>query len=240
MEPISHILFVDDDRGIRGLVGEYLERNGYRVSLAGDGGQMDSILARHSPDLIILDLMLPGVDGLTLCRELRARSSIPILILTAKGDPIDRILGLELGADDYVTKPFEPRELLARIRNILKRTSSKEFESGREVIYRFDGWTLDTRTHQLISPDSVDVPLSTSEYRLLLVFLKHHNRVLTRDKLMDLLKGREPDAFDRSIDLRVSRLRQKLKDDARSPRMIRTLRNEGYIFVSKLDGSSAS
>jgi two-component system OmpR family response regulator len=235
METTTHLLIVDDDRDIRTLVGEYLERQGYRVSLAADGAQMESVLSKHPIDLVLLDVMLPGTDGLTLCRELRSRSQIPILMLTAKGDPIDRILGLELGADDYVTKPFEPRELLARIRNLMKRISPQDSLRELESSFRFAGWTLDTRSHELTAPDGIDVPLSTSEYRLLLVFLKNPNRVLTRDKLMDLLKGREPDAFDRSIDLRVSRLRQKLRDDARAPKLIRTLRNEGYIFVAKFE-----
>jgi two-component system OmpR family response regulator len=235
MQDLKHILFVDDDLEIRNLVGEYLERNGYRVSLAADGAQMQSILAKRPIQLVILDLMLPGVDGLTLCRNLRTVSDLPIMILTAKGDPIDRILGLEIGADDYLTKPFEPRELLARIRNLFKRSTSQKTPSESDLIYRFAGWKLETQLHQLTSPEGVDVALSTSEYRLLLVFLTHANRVLSRDKLMDLLKGREPEAFDRSVDLRVSRLRQKLNDDARSPRIIRTLRSEGYMFIAPIE-----
>jgi two-component system, OmpR family, response regulator len=235
MQDLKHILFVDDDLEIRTLVGEYLERNGYRVSLAADGAQMQSILAKRPIQLVILDLMLPGVDGLTLCRNLRTVSDLPIMILTAKGDPIDRILGLEIGADDYLTKPFEPRELLARIRNLFKRSTSQKTPSESDLIYRFAGWKLETQLHQLTSPEGVDVALSTSEYRLLLVFLTHANRVLSRDKLMDLLKGREPEAFDRSVDLRVSRLRQKLNDDARSPRIIRTLRSEGYMFIAPIE-----
>jgi two-component system, OmpR family, response regulator len=235
MQDLKHILFVDDDLEIRTLVGEYLERNGYRVFLAADGAQMQSILAKKSIQLVILDLMLPGVDGLTLCRNLRTVSDLPIMILTARGDPIDRILGLEIGADDYLTKPFEPRELLARIRNLFKRSISQNARSEPYLIYRFAGWTLETQLHQLTSPEGVDVALSTSEYRLLLVFLTHPNRVLSRDRLMDLLKGREPEAFDRSVDLRVSRLRQKLNDDARSPGIIRTLRSEGYMFIAPIE-----
>ena len=237
METQSHILVVDDDREIRALVGEYLKKNGYRVSLAADGKQMLTVLEESRIHLVVLDLMLPGKDGLSLCRDLRTRSSLPVLMLTAKSDPFDRVVGLEMGADDYLVKPFEPRELLARIRSVLRRTQAlpTHLEPQPPHRYHFAGWVLDAGSHQLISPQAVVVTLSGAEYRLLQVFLTHPNRVLTRDQLMDLLQGRDADHFDRSIDLRVSRLRQKLGDDARSPVLIKTLRNEGYILVATVE-----
>lgn len=237
METQTHLLVVDDDREIRSLVGEYLKKNGYRVSLAADGRQMRTVLEESRIDLVVLDLMLPGEDGLSLCRELRSRSNMPVLMLTAKGDPFDRVIGLEMGADDYLAKPFEPRELLARIRSVLRRTQAlpANLEPQPPRRYRFAGWLLDAGAYQLISPQAVVVTLSGAEFRLLQVFLTHPNRVLTRDQLMDLIQGRDADPFDRSIDLRVSRLRQKLGDDARAPTLIKTLRNEGYIFSATVE-----
>jgi two-component system OmpR family response regulator len=233
METTGHILVVDDDRDIRLLVGDYLKKHGYRISLAADGRQMREVLAGSGIDLIVLDLMLPGEDGLSLCRDLRARSDLPVLMLTARTEPIDRVLGLEMGADDYLAKPFEPRELLARIRNILRRVRALPTVGAAEAAqgWRFAGWFLDARTRQLLSPEGVVVALSGAEYRLLEVFLTHPNRVLNRDQLMDLLRGRDAEPFDRSIDLRVSRLRQKLGDSARAPQLIKTLRNEGYVLA---------
>jgi two-component system OmpR family response regulator len=234
METQLHLLVVDDDREIRALLGDYLKKNGYRVSLAADGKQMRTLLEESRIDLVVLDLMLPGEDGLSLCRDLRTRSNLPVLMLTAKSDPFDRVIGLEMGADDYLAKPFEPRELLARIRSVLRRTQSLPANLEPELTrsFRFAGWVLDVEAHQLTSPRGVVVTLSGAEYRLLHVFLTHPNRVLTRDQLMDLTKGRDADPFDRSIDLRVSRLRQKLGDDARAPRLIKTLRNEGYVLAT--------
>ncbi|CAL1240357.1 response regulator [Candidatus Methylocalor cossyra] len=237
MDHHEHILVVDDDREIRLLVGDYLKRHGYRVSLAAEGRQMREVLAGSGIDLIVLDLMLPGDDGLSLCRDLRARSDVPVLILSARGDSIDRVLGLEMGADDYLAKPFEPRELLARIRTILRRTRTLPNRGCADAArrWRFAGWTLDGTTRQLTSPEGVVVALSGAEYRLLQVFLTYPNRVLTRDQLMDLARGREADPFDRSIDLRVSRLRQKLGDNARSPKLIKTQRNEGYVLAAAVE-----
>ena len=236
MEIQAHLLVVDDDRDIRELLSDYLKQNGYRVTTAADGRQLFTILDSGRIDLVVLDLMLPGEDGLALCRRLRAQSNVPVLMLTAKSDPLDRILGLEMGADDYLTKPFEPRELLARVRSVLRRAQAlpKNLIPETNRRYRFAGWLLDTASHQLISPLGIGVTLSSAEYQLLKVFLQHANRVLTRDQLMDLVKGREQDAFDRSIDLRVSRLRQKLKDDARNPQLIKTLRSEGYVLSTEV------
>jgi two-component system OmpR family response regulator len=235
MENTAHILVVDDDWEIRQLVGDYLRKNGFRVSLAAEGRQMREMLDVARIDLIVLDLMLPGDDGLTLCRTLRAMpafAQMPVLMLTARGEPIDRVVGLEMGADDYLQKPFEPRELLARIRNILRRTRALPDNPAAGLVkrYRFTDWVLDTGLRQLTSPQAVVVPLSGAEYRLLQIFLDHPQRILNRDQLMDMTKGRDADPFDRSIDLQISRLRQKLGDDARAPTLIKTVRNEGYIL----------
>ncbi|BBL70583.1 DNA-binding response regulator [Methylogaea oryzae] len=203
---------------------------------------MREVLAGDDTDLVVLDLMLPGEDGLRLCRDLRTRSDVPVLMLTARAEPIDRVLGLEMGADDYLAKPFEPRELLARIRNILRRVQSSGV-MGLSVVskeWRFSGWVLNRGTRELVSPLGVLVLLSGAEYRLLEVFLNHPNRVLSRDHLMDLIRGTEAGPFDRSIDLRVSRLRQKLGDNARAPQLIKTLRNEGYLLATTVQCLDAS
>lgn len=238
MDTSAHILVVDDDHDIRQLVGDYLRQNGYRVSLAAHGREMRSLLDSNRIDLIVLDLMLPGEDGLSLCRNVRANpalAQLPILMLTARGEAIDRVIGLEMGADDYLAKPFEPRELLARIRNILRRSQSLPTAAAGQVNrYAFSGWLLDTGLIRLTSPQGVVVPLSGAEYRLLKIFVEHPQRVLNRDQLMDLTKGRDADPFDRSIDLQISRLRQKLGDDARSPTLIKTLRNEGYVLAAEV------
>jgi two-component system OmpR family response regulator len=237
-EHTDHILIVDDDHDIRDLLADYLKQFGYRTSTAADGRGMRQVLGaagQGGVDLIVLDLMLPGEDGLSLCRELRAHSTLPVIMLTARGEMVDRVLGLELGADDYVAKPFEPRELLARIRSVLRRTrtpAGDESEVGETRRIAFAGWMFDLMRRELLAPDGTVVSLSGAEYRLLSVFVSHANRVLTRDQLMDMTKGREADPFDRSIDLQVSRLRQKLAEDARQPDIIKTVRNEGYVFVA--------
>ncbi|WP_248323720.1 MULTISPECIES: response regulator [unclassified Caballeronia] len=245
METTDHVLIVDDDRGIRELLATYLEKNGMRVSLAANGRQMRAVLEQGAPDLIVLDLMLPGEDGLVLCRELRAGKfrSVPVLMLTARNEEADRILGLEMGADDYLPKPFAVRELLARMRSVLRRT--RMLPPGMQVtetapVLAFGDWRLDTTARHLVDADGTMVALSGAEYRLLRVFLDHPQRVLTRDQLLNLTQGRQADPFDRSIDLLVSRLRQRLKDEAREPRYIKTLRSEGYVFsaaVTPLGGT---
>ncbi|MES3024301.1 MAG: response regulator [Pseudomonadota bacterium] len=237
MENPDHILIVDDDRGIRELIAAYLEKNGMRASLAANGRQMRAVLEQGVPDLIVLDLMLPGEDGLALCRELRAGKlrAVPVLMLTARGEEVDRIIGLEMGADDYLTKPFAVRELLARIRAVLRRTRmlpmNIEITEAAQML-GFGDWRLDTTARHLLDADGTMVALSGAEYRLLRVFLDHPQRVLTRDQLLNLTQGRQSDSFDRSIDLLVSRLRQRLQDTAREPRYIKTLRSEGYVFSS--------
>jgi two-component system OmpR family response regulator len=230
----SHILVVDDDNDIRTLLAEYLDANGFITHTASNGTQMHKILQEAAIDLIVLDLTLPGEDGLTLCRNLRAQSTLPVIMLTARGEPVDRILGLEMGADDYLSKPFEPRELFARIRSVLRRTMALPPSMGTSDTRsaQFAGWTLDTVARHLVSKDNVIVALSGAEYRLLKVFVDHPNRVLNRDQLLSLTQGRESDPFDRSIDLQISRLRQKLGDDARTPQIIKTVRNEGYVLAT--------
>jgi two-component system OmpR family response regulator len=236
MERADHVLVVDDDAEIRKLLGEYLERNGFRVSLATDGAEMRRALDRSRPDLVVLDLMLPGESGLTLCRDLRVESSLPVIMLTARAEEVDRIVGLEMGADDYLAKPFSPRELLARIRSILRRArglSGPERSAAHQL--RFAGWTLDLAARQLLAPDGVVVALSGAEFKLLSVFAEHPNRVLDRNQLMDLTVGRDGAPFDRSIDVQVSRLRLRLRDDAREPRIIKTVRNEGYVLAAVVE-----
>lgn len=229
-----HILVVDDHQEIRQAVAQIVERDGYRVSTAANGNEMRRVLKNESVDLVVLDLMLPGDNGLALCRELRSRPGfIPVIILTAKGDEIDRVVGLETGADDYVAKPFSGRELVARIKAVLRRTQTHPGGAGGNApeIYRFGNWALDTARRELELDNDILVPLSTGEYNLLLAFVKHAQRVLTRDQLLDLGKGRTAVPLDRSIDLQVSRLRRKIGDDARNPQLIKTVRGGGYIFT---------
>ena len=232
MENPTHILVVDDDREIRTLLAEYLDSNGFRTFTAGNGIEMRRQLDALRIDLVVLDLTLPGEDGLTLCRTLRATSNLPVIMLTARGEPLDRILGLEMGADDYLAKPFEPRELFARIRSVLRRTNAlpPNMVSSEAHMMLFDDWRLDLMARHLLTADGTVVALSGAEFRMLKVFLEHPNRVLNRDQLLELTQGREADPFDRSVDIQISRLRQKLGDDARTPRIVKTVRNEGYVL----------
>ncbi|CAB3649208.1 response regulator [Achromobacter pestifer] len=245
MDHIDHVMIVDDDREIRELAGNFLKKNGMTVTLAADGRQMRSLLEGLSVDLIVLDIMMPGDDGLVLCRELRSgkHRRIPILMLTARSDDMDRVIGLEMGADDYLVKPFVARELLARIKAILRRTrmlppNFQVTEPGREIA--FGDWRLDTTSRHLLDADGTIVSLSGAEYRLLRVFLDHPQRVLNRDQLLNLTQGRDADFFGRSIDLLVSRLRQRLREDAREPQYIKTVRSEGYVFAAAVDVSESN
>jgi len=230
----EHLLIVDDDREIRKLLTEYLEQAGYRVSAVPDGKAMRRVLDSRRVDLVVLDLMLPGEDGLTLCRDLRTHSSLPVLMLTALGTEVDRIVGLEMGADDYLAKPFNPRELVARIKNILRRALAlpPNLEPEDVGAFRFADWTLDVAARHLIAPDGLVVPLSGAEYRLLRVFLEHPQRVLSRDQLLELASGRESILFDRSIDVLVGRLRKRLRDDGREPQLVKTVRGQGYVLAA--------
>jgi two-component system OmpR family response regulator len=241
MDTNTHILIVDDDRDIRTLLAEYLDGNGLRTLTATNGAEMRRVLEESRVDLIVLDLTLPGEDGLTLCRNLRANSNVPVIMLTARGEPLDRILGLEMGADDYLAKPFEPRELFARIRSVLRRTQALPPNMAQPDVaaMRFAHWTLDLTARHLVNRDGVVVALSGAEFRLLKVFLDHPNRVLNRDQLLELTQGRESDPFDRSVDIQISRLRQKLGDDARTPAIIKTVRNEGYVLATAVTSESA-
>ena len=234
MNSQDHILVVDDDLEIRSLLRDYLQKNGYRVTAVGDGKSMWAAFEEARADVIVLDLMLPGEDGLALCRNLRARSDIPILMLTARGEETDRIVGLEMGADDYLAKPFNPRELLARIKSILRRVRAlpENLRPDAARKFAFAGWTLDSATRNLQSPAGVVVALSGTEYKLLRIFLAHPNRVLNRDQLIDLMLSRDASPFDRSIDVQVSRLRHRLDEDAKEPAIIKTVRGEGYVFAA--------
>ncbi len=239
MEKQPHILIVDDDREIRDLLIQFLTKHGYRASAAADGRAMRRILQGARIDLIVLDLMLPGEDGLSLCRSLRAETAVPIIMLTAMGEETDRIVGLEMGADDYLAKPFNPRELLARIKAVMRRahaTGDDPSGDGASVL-GFDGWTLDLGRRELHSPEKVLVPLSSGEFELLAAFAAHAKRVLSRELLLDLARGRDAQPFDRSIDVQVSRLRRKIEDNPSDPVLIKTVRSGGYMFNPDVERS---
>ena len=236
---IPHLLIVDDDREIRDLVSRFFVKHGYKVATASDARSMEAVLATGPVDLVILDLMLPGKSGLELCRDLRARSPVPILMLTAMGDETDRIVGLEMGADDYIAKPFNPRELLARVRAILRRTTTAAVvgtAAGTAAKrLRFAGWVLDLGRRRLEAPDGLIVDLTTGEYELLMAFAERPQRVLTRNQLLDLARGRDATPFDRSIDVQVSRIRKKIEADPKAPEMIITVRGDGYMFTPEVE-----
>ena len=237
MSPLPHILIIDDDREIRDLLARFLERNELRVTTARDGQEARRRWAEGHYQLVILDLMLPGESGLDISRWLRTQANVPIVMLTAMGDDTDRIIGLELGADDYVPKPFNPRELLARIRAVLRRASDTPDPRSVPVLHtlRFAGWQLDTGRRRLLNPDGVEVPLTGGESDLLLALLERANRVMTRDMLFDLLRGRQAGPFDRAIDVAISRLRRKLEDNGRNAQLIKTVRGGGYVLASEVE-----
>lgn len=229
------LLIVDDDTELRTLLNDYFSERGFSVLLAENGQQMrEQVKAQHI-DLIILDLMLPGEDGLRLCRDLSTHSKVPILMLTARGDEMDRIVGLEMGADDYMHKPFIPRELLARVKNILRRTQDNAEVAKEATEMKFSGWTLSVSARHLIDPQGVLVSLPAGEFRLLRALVENANRVLTRDQLLDIFSGREAGPFDRTIDVMISRLRRRLKDEGGEHALIRTVRSEGYMMVSQVE-----
>ena len=236
MRNAPHVLVVDDDREIRDLLARFLRRHGYRIETAADGREMFAALGAGRFDLVVLDLMLPGEDGLSLCRRVRADSDLPIIMLTAVGEDTDRIVGLEVGADDYLPKPFNPRELLARIRAVLRRATEvhRPPDGGRSRSLEFQGWMLDVARRCLHAPDGAPVDLTAGEYGLLLALLEHPGRVLNRDQILDLTRGREAGPFDRSVDIQVSRLRRKIEDDPKRPALIKTVRSGGYVFAGEV------
>jgi two-component system OmpR family response regulator len=237
----AHILVVDDDREIRDLLSRFLRRNGYRVDLAADGHEMSRVLDGARIDLVILDRILPGKDGLTLCRELRSRSRVPIILLTLLGAETDRIIGLEVGADDYLAKPFNPHELLARVKAVLRRANDLPLQSAlqKSAILRFAGWTLDRSRRRLESPRGVIVTLTDGEFDLLVALAEHPQVVLSREQLLDLARGRAAAAFDRSIDMQVTRLRRRIEPNPDDPQLIKTIRNKGYVLTAEVSGDPA-
>ncbi len=234
-----HILVVDDDREIRELLSKFLEKQSFRVTAARDARDARKLWPLGRYHLVVLDLMMPGESGLDLARWLRTQSEVPIVMLTAMGEETDRIVGLELGADDYVAKPFNPRELLARIRAVLRRatadSSTGPSQEPPAKVLRFAGWVLEPTRRRLLNPQGAEVPLTGGEYELLMVLVERPNRVLTRDMLMDLLRGRQAGPFDRAIDVAVSRLRRKLEDDGRNPQVIKTVRGGGYVLSATVE-----
>lgn len=227
----TRILLVDDEPTLREPLAAYLTRQGFSVREAESAAAARTAMLAETPDLALLDIMMPGEDGLSLCRHLVEAKDLPVILLTAKGEATDRIVGLEIGADDYVVKPFEPRELVARIRSVLRRssrTSTVEEDAG----YEFEGWQLDPLKRRLIDPEGTTIPISTAEFRLLTAFLDHPRQVLDRDRLLDMVQGREAHLFDRAVDNQVSRLRRKIEADSRNPHFIQTVRGGGYRFAA--------
>ncbi len=233
MDPSPHILVVDDSSDIRDPLAKYLARNGMRTSKAANGAELRKIMKTSAIDLVVLDIMMPGEDGLALCRMLRETTDTPVILLTALSEETDRVVGLEIGADDYVVKPFNPRELLARIRAVLRRAQAmpKPPDGGARRV-RFDRWVLDLAKRELVGPDNVAMALSTAEFRLLNVFLERKHMVLSRDQLLDLTSGRSLEPFERSIDNQVSRLRKKIEADPKNPSIIKTVWGGGYMLAT--------
>jgi two-component system, OmpR family, response regulator len=236
MDTEPHLLLVDDERDIRDPLAAYLAKNGFRVTKAENAAVARQQLAAHAIDLVLLDIMMPGEDGLSLAGFVRATTGIPVILLTAKAEETDRIVGLELGADDYVTKPFSPRELLARIKAVLRRSdgTARPLRAPDAEAYGFGPWVLKTGERELVDAEGVSVPLSTGEYNLLLALVTHPKRVLSRDQLLDLSQGRELAAFERSVDNQVSRLRRKIEADPSDPKLIKTVWGGGYTFAAEV------
>ncbi len=232
MKTDAHILIVDDDMDTRNLLRDFFQKRGLRVSAAADGNEMETVMRGTGVDLVILDVMLPGRSGFDLCRDIRTRSSVPIIILTAVTETTDRVIGLEIGADDYVPKPFDPHELLARVRAVLRRNDGRgALDRPQPDIYRFAGWTMDCARRRLIAPGDVRVELTTAEFNLLQTLVKSAQRVLSREQLIEMSGGDADNSFDRSVDILISRLRRKMEDDPRAPKLILTIRGGGYQFV---------
>ncbi|MXO51658.1 response regulator [Erythrobacter gaetbuli] len=228
----TKLLLVDDERTLREPLAEYLTGQGFVVQEAESAAAARNLLTRDTPDLVLLDIMMPGEDGLSLCRHLVESRGLPVILLTAKGEAMDRIIGLEIGADDYVTKPFEPRELVARIRSVLRRADRVPDQADEEMLYSFEGWQLDPLKRRLTDPEGTLVPISTAEFRMLRAFCDHPRQVLDRDRLLDMVQGREAQLFDRAVDNQVSRLRRKIEADSRDPQLIQTVRGGGYRLAA--------
>lgn len=235
----TSLLLVDDERTLREPLAEYLSGQGFAVREAESAAQARSLLEGDTPDLVLLDIMMPGEDGLSLCRHLVESRQLPVILLTAKGEAMDRIIGLEIGADDYVTKPFEPRELVARIRSVLRRADRSGPAPAEDLAYRFEGWTLDPLKRRLTDPEGTLVPISTAEFRMLRAFCDHPRQVLDRDQLLDMVQGREAHLFDRAVDNQISRLRRKIEADTRNPQFIQTVRGGGYRLAADVTRVSA-
>ena len=238
-QPQPNILVVEDDRETRSLIAKYLRNNACNVTTAGDGREMVRAMADHRVDLLILDVMLPGEDGLSLCRKVRATSQTPIIMLTARGEDIDRILGLEMGADDYLPKPFNPRELLARINAVLRRQAAARTASAVEgaTVLTFQGWRIDLRLRELRNPEGAKVAMTSAEFDLLRTLCERPGRVLSRDSLLDLTQGRATGSFERSIDVLVSRIRRKIEPNPQDPTIIKTVRSGGYLFTPRTEAA---
>lgn len=236
LEPQVHLLLVDDEASLREPLAEYLVRQGFRVTEASRAAEARSLLRTHRFDLALLDIMMPGEDGLSLTRHLAEKGDLPVMLITAKGESTDRVVGLEIGADDYVVKPFDPRELVARIRTVLRRVGRSQARQVEEETrgFRFDGWTLDTLKRQLTDPAGVVVPISSAEFKLLVAFASHPQQVLNRDQLLDMVHGREAHLFDRSIDNQISRLRRKIEVDSKDARLIQTVWGGGYMLAASV------
>jgi len=228
----TRVLLVDDEPSLREPLAEYLTRQGFVVSQAEDAAKARSALLEEAPDLVLLDIMMPGEDGLSLCRHLTEAKHLPVILLTARGEATDRIVGLEIGADDYVVKPFEPRELVARIRSVLRRASKSAPVQEEDSPYEFENWLLDPLKRRLTDPEGTVVPISSAEFRLLVAFLTHPRQVLDRDRLLDMVQGREAHLFDRAVDNQVSRLRRKIEADSRDPKLIQTVWGGGYRLAA--------
>jgi two-component system OmpR family response regulator len=235
------VLLVDDEASLRQPLADYLARQGFAVRQAEDAARARAALAEETPDLVLLDIMMPGEDGLSLCRHLREAKDLPVILLTARGEATDRIVGLEIGADDYVVKPFEPRELVARIRSVLRRASKSGTPADEEdAQFEFDGWQLDPLKRRLTDPQGAVVPISSAEFRLLLAFVTHPRQVLDRDRLLDMVQGREAHLFDRAVDNQVSRLRRKMEVDSRDPKLIQTVWGGGYRLAADVRRTSVA
>lgn len=233
-EDQPRLLLVDDEATLRVPLAEYLSRQGFAVTEADSAARARTVLRDEVPDLVLLDIMMPGEDGLSLCRHVVEARDIPVILLTAKGKATDRIVGLEIGADDYVVKPFEPRELVARIRSVLRRAGRNGTPVEDNEIYLFEGWQLDPLKRRLVDRDGVVVPISSAEFRLLTALLDHPRQVMDRDRLLDLVQGREAHLFDRAVDNQVSRLRRKIEEDSRSPQLIQTVWGGGYMLAANV------